>query len=144
MSTCACPPSKATEQGKPVLLAISCRSGLITCFKKYLNHIPVVSGARRRFHTTKRHHNLNNLPSLKHTLLCDTPLFVGLWNCQSAVNKADFITAYAKHLSLDILALTETWIKPENNATLSALWKGPAYFQQMEINGLYLYSAVLV
>jgi len=37
------------------------------------------------------------------------------------VNKADFFTAYANHLSRHILALTETWIKPENNATLAAL-----------------------
>ena len=36
------------------------------------------------------------------------------------MKKADFITAYVNHLPLDILALTETWIKPENNATLAA------------------------
>ena len=29
--------------------------------------------------------------------------------------------AYANHLPLDILALTETWIKPENKATPAAL-----------------------
>ncbi|XP_064158767.1 uncharacterized protein LOC135236382 isoform X2 [Anguilla rostrata] len=45
----------------------------------------------------------------------------GLWNCQSASKKADFISAYASLLSLDFLALTETWITPENTATPAAL-----------------------
>ncbi|XP_076839112.1 uncharacterized protein LOC143484323 [Brachyhypopomus gauderio] len=45
----------------------------------------------------------------------------GLWNCQSAVRKADFISALASHHSLHFLALTETWITPENSATPAAL-----------------------
>ncbi|KAK3521456.1 hypothetical protein QTP70_005786 [Hemibagrus guttatus] len=45
----------------------------------------------------------------------------GLWNCQSAVRKADFISALASHYSFDFLALTETWISPQNTATLAAL-----------------------
>ena len=34
-------------------------------------------------------------------------------------NKADFILAFASHASLHALALTETWIRPENTATPS-------------------------
>ncbi|KAJ8410670.1 hypothetical protein AAFF_G00186270, partial [Aldrovandia affinis] len=45
----------------------------------------------------------------------------GLWNCQSAVRKADFISAQASLLSLQFLALTETWITPQNTATPAAL-----------------------
>ncbi|KAF4073595.1 hypothetical protein AMELA_G00244890, partial [Ameiurus melas] len=45
----------------------------------------------------------------------------GLWNCQSAVNKADFISAFATHSNLSVLALTETWIHAENTATPAAL-----------------------
>ncbi|XP_062849116.1 uncharacterized protein LOC134311405, partial [Trichomycterus rosablanca] len=44
-----------------------------------------------------------------------------VWNCQSAVQKADFISAYALSHSLDFLALTETWITTENSATPAAL-----------------------
>ncbi|XP_051998462.1 uncharacterized protein LOC127654933 isoform X3 [Xyrauchen texanus] len=45
----------------------------------------------------------------------------GLWNCQSAVNKAAFIPAFATQSTLSILALTETWIRPEDTATPAAL-----------------------
>ncbi|XP_075313226.1 uncharacterized protein LOC142373735 [Odontesthes bonariensis] len=45
----------------------------------------------------------------------------GLWNCQSAVQKAEFISGYASMLFLNFLALTETWITPENTATPTAL-----------------------
>ncbi len=40
---------------------------------------------------------------------------VGLWNCQSAVNKADFILAFFLQSALSILGLTETWIRPETS-----------------------------
>ncbi|KAK3537156.1 hypothetical protein QTP70_002650 [Hemibagrus guttatus] len=45
----------------------------------------------------------------------------GLWNCQSAVRKADFISTLASHYSFDFLALTETWISPQNTTTPAAL-----------------------
>ena len=48
----------------------------------------------------------------------------GLWNCQSAVLIAKDILGYATALSLNFLALTETWIKPENTATPAALSAG--------------------
>ena len=45
----------------------------------------------------------------------------GLWNCQSATRKADFISGFATQQSLDFLALTETWITPDNTSTPAAL-----------------------
>ena len=51
----------------------------------------------------------------------------GLWNCQSAVNKSDFIPALASHHSLSSIALTETWIMPEDTATPSALLTNYAF-----------------
>ncbi len=46
---------------------------------------------------------------------------LSVWNCQSGVNKADFITSITGHSRLNLMALTETWIKPEDNATPAAL-----------------------
>ncbi len=42
---------------------------------------------------------------------------MGLWNCPSAVNKAERIPAIASQTALSILGLTETWICPEDSAT---------------------------
>ena len=38
-------------------------------------------------------------------------LTIGLMNCQSVCNKTDEIVEYIKHMKLDIVALTETWLK---------------------------------
>ncbi len=46
---------------------------------------------------------------------------MALWNCQSAVNKADFISAFSLQSTLSILGLTGTWIRPEDSATPAAL-----------------------
>ncbi len=46
---------------------------------------------------------------------------MGLWNCQSAVNKADLISAFSLLSTHSILGLTETWICPEDSATPAAL-----------------------
>ncbi len=62
--------------------------------------------------------NLRTLPMSTNTLLS---LSIGLWNCQSAVNKADFITSITSHSRLNLMALKETWIKPEDTATPAAL-----------------------
>ncbi len=62
--------------------------------------------------------NLRPVP-LSSTTLLSIP--IGLWNCQSAVNKADFIPSIATHFGLNLMALTETWIKPEDTATPAAL-----------------------
>ncbi|KAK3522524.1 hypothetical protein QTP86_018095, partial [Hemibagrus guttatus] len=61
--------------------------------------------------------HLNLFPSGK----SQTVVVGGLWNCQSAVRKADFISALVSHYSFDFLALTETWISPQNTATPAAL-----------------------
>jgi len=44
-----------------------------------------------------------------------------LWKCQSAVKKTESILAYTALQSLHLLALTETWIIPENTAIPAAL-----------------------
>ncbi|KAL7851889.1 hypothetical protein SRHO_G00176740 [Serrasalmus rhombeus] len=87
------------------------------CFQ----HISVICGLHRRRKITHRRQDHSNLRRLRQTTPTAASFSVGLWNCQSAVNKADFIASYANHLSLQLLALTETWIKPENTATPAAL-----------------------
>ncbi len=62
--------------------------------------------------------NLRTLPMSTNTVLSFS---IGLWNCQSAVNKSDLITSITSHSRLNLMALTETWIKPEDNATPGAL-----------------------
>ncbi|KAK3567283.1 hypothetical protein QTP86_016142 [Hemibagrus guttatus] len=59
----------------------------------------------------------------------------GLWNCQSAVRKADFISALASHYSFDFLALTETWIPPQNTATPAALSSAYTFFHSPRESG---------
>ncbi|XP_075304653.1 uncharacterized protein LOC142366593 [Odontesthes bonariensis] len=61
------------------------------------------------------------IPGQKQRLRSDLVVAGGLWNCQSAVQKAEFISGYASMLFLNFLALTETWITPENTATPAAL-----------------------
>ncbi|KAK3516446.1 hypothetical protein QTP70_014191, partial [Hemibagrus guttatus] len=76
---------------------------------------------RRHSHPRSRGHVSSNLiypPLLSQS---QTVVVGGLWNCQSAVTKADFISALASHYSFDFLALTETWISPQNTATPAAL-----------------------
>ncbi|KAK3530878.1 hypothetical protein QTP70_003626 [Hemibagrus guttatus] len=76
---------------------------------------------RRHSHPRSRGHVSSNLiypPLLSQS---QTVVVGGLWNCQSAVRKADFISALASHYSFDFLALTETWISPQNTATPAAL-----------------------
>ncbi len=46
---------------------------------------------------------------------------MGLWNCQSAINKVDVISDFSLQSSVNILGLTETWIHPEDSATPAAL-----------------------
>ncbi|KAK3508073.1 hypothetical protein QTP70_012386 [Hemibagrus guttatus] len=76
---------------------------------------------RRHSHPRSRGHVSSNLiypPLLSQS---QTMVVGGLWNCQSAVRKADFISALASHYSFDFLALTETWISPQNTTTPAAL-----------------------
>ncbi len=51
-----------------------------------------------------------------HLLLQPLSFSMALWNCQSAVNKADFISTFSIQSTLSILGLTETWIRPEDSA----------------------------
>ena len=45
----------------------------------------------------------------------------GLWNCLSAVKKADPILAFASLQTLHFLSLTKTWITPENSLRQTGL-----------------------
>ncbi|KAK3565278.1 hypothetical protein QTP86_004283 [Hemibagrus guttatus] len=80
-----------------------------------------VGKRRRHSHPRSRGHVSSNL--IYPPLLSQSQTLVvgGLWKCQSAVRKADFISALASHYSFDFLALTETWIPPQNTATPAAL-----------------------
>ncbi|KAI5623819.1 hypothetical protein C0J50_16500 [Silurus asotus] len=87
----------------------------------------VISYRHRRSLPRNRCHIASNLiyPSLLSQ--SQTAVVGGLWNCQSAVRKADFITGLASHYTFDFLALTETWISPQNTATPAALSSAYAF-----------------
>ncbi len=82
--------------------------------------IPVLSQPRSK-NTRRRQRNPANLRPIATSSTTPLSFSVGLWNCQSAVNKADFISAYSLQSTLSILGLTETWIRPEDSATPAAL-----------------------
>ncbi|KAK3526211.1 hypothetical protein QTP70_017759 [Hemibagrus guttatus] len=78
-------------------------------------------------HPRSRGHVSSNLiypPLLSQS---QTVVVGGLWNCQSAGRKTDFISALASHYSFDFLALTETWISPQNTAIPAALSSAYAF-----------------
>ncbi len=83
--------------------------------------IKTITTTRKPRITHCRQHNPNNLRTLPMSSNKLLSFSIGLWNCQSAVNKADFITSITSHSRLNLMALTETWIKPEDNATPAAL-----------------------
>ncbi|KAI4893880.1 hypothetical protein NFI96_005588 [Prochilodus magdalenae] len=84
--------------------------------------IPSLTSHRpRRPHGHHRKRNTSNLIYAPRSSPTLTRVVGGLWNCQSAVQKADFISALASHHSLHFLALTETWITHENSSTPAAL-----------------------
>ncbi|KAK3540138.1 hypothetical protein QTP70_026879 [Hemibagrus guttatus] len=93
-----------------------------------LKPISVVTSYRHRHsHPRTRGHVSSNLiypPLLSQS---QTVVVGGLWNCQSAVRKADFLSAISSHYSFDFLALTETWISPQNTATPAALSSAYAF-----------------
>ncbi len=82
--------------------------------------IPVLSQPRSK-NTSRRQRNHANLRPISTSSTTPLSFSVGLWNCQSAVNKADFISAFSLQSTLSILGLTETWIRPEDSATPAAL-----------------------
>ncbi len=87
-------------------------STYIMCFQT----IPVLSQPRSTV-TRRRQRNPANLRPIATSSTTPLSFSVGLWNCQSAVNKADFISAFSLQSTLSILGLTETWIRPEDSAT---------------------------
>ncbi len=84
------------------------------CFKT----IPVVSQPRSKI-TCRWQRNPANLRPIYISSTTPLSFSMALWNCQSAVNKADLISAFS--LQSSILGLTETWIHPEDSATPAAL-----------------------
>ncbi|XP_052321724.1 uncharacterized protein LOC127908233 [Oncorhynchus keta] len=84
--------------------------------------IPVLSSLHRPYkRSTPRGRDHPNLVVPARTTHVEFQVSGSLWNCQSAANKAEFISAYASLQSLDFLALTETWITTDNTATPTAL-----------------------
>ncbi len=82
--------------------------------------IPVFSQPRSNI-TRRRQRNPANLRPISTASTTSLSFSVGLKICQSAVNKADFISAFSLQSTLSILGLTETWIRPEDSATPAAL-----------------------
>ncbi|XP_073767046.1 uncharacterized protein isoform X2 [Danio rerio] len=82
--------------------------------------IPVVTNTRKTREVRCRR-NPHNLRSIHVSTISQLSLSVGLWNCQSAVNKADFITSIATYSDYNLMALTETWLRPEDTATHATL-----------------------
>ncbi|KAK1785880.1 hypothetical protein P4O66_003247 [Electrophorus voltai] len=76
-------------------------------------------GSPQRYH--HRRWNLSNLTYSQRSAPSHIMMAGELWNCQSGVQKADFISALASLHFLHFLALTETWITPENPVTPAAL-----------------------
>ncbi len=86
------------------------------CFQ----YISVIS-QQHSYITRRRQRNLAQLCPFCTSSYLPLSFSMGLWNCQSAVNKADLIPAIASQTALNILGLTETWIRPEDSATPAAL-----------------------
>ncbi len=88
----------------------------IMCFQT----IPVVSQPRSNI-TCRRQRNPVNLRPISTSSTAPLSFSMALWNCQSVVNKADFISAFSLQSTVSILGLAETWIRPEDSATPDAL-----------------------
>ncbi|KAM9436978.1 uncharacterized protein ACWYII_015092 [Salvelinus alpinus] len=83
--------------------------------------IPLLSSLHRPYKRfTPRGRRYSNLVVPARTTHVEFQVSGSLWNCRSAANKAEFISAYASLQSLDFLALTETWITTDNTATPTA------------------------
>ncbi len=82
--------------------------------------IPVFTQPRTNI-TRRRQRNPANLRLISTSSTTPLSFSMGLWNCQSAVNKADLISAFSVQSTFSILGLTETWIRPEDSATPAAL-----------------------
>ncbi len=96
---------------------------LLSSFLHLYHVFPIHSGCLTTtlLHQTKTQRNLAHLRPICTSSSLPLSLSMGLWNCQSAVNKADLILNIASQTALNILVLTETWIRPEDSATPAAL-----------------------
>ncbi len=106
--------------------------------------ISTITTNTHKSHTVRwRQANPNNLRTVPLSSITLLSIPIGLWNSQSAVNKADFLSSITTHSSLNLVVLTETWIKPEDTATNFTfshtldVWEGrrdgSAYFKRMDI-----------
>ncbi len=88
--------------------------------------ISTITTNTHKSHTVRwRQHNPNNVCTVP---MCSTALLsipIDIQNCQSAVNKAEFLSSTATPLmqlmqiiNLNLTALAETWIKPEVQGSL--------------------------
>ncbi len=100
----------------PLSLSILLFPTSIMCFQ----YIPVVS-QQRPYIKRRRQLNLAHLRPICTSSSLPLSFSMGLWNCQSAVNKADLNPTIASQTALNILGLTETWINPEDYWPVSLL-----------------------
>ena len=106
------------EKGLPVYQSIGERQS-----------VPVLSTSRRSERSSFRNsrqrnlHNLVNIPYVSSTarIPVDKPLQLGLFNARSLNNKALAVKDYVVDHELDLLALTETWIKADSTSTISEI-----------------------
>ncbi len=70
--------------------------------------------------TRRQQRNPANLRPISTSSTTPLSFSMALWNCQSAVNKANLMSFFLQS-TLSILGLTETWIRPEDSATPAAL-----------------------
>ncbi len=77
--------------------------------------IPVLSQTRSNI-TRRRHRNPTNLRSISTSSTAPLSFSVGLWTVSQLSTKLTLQS------TLSILALTETWIRPEDSATPTALY----------------------
>ncbi len=81
--------------------------------------IPFVSQPHSNI-ACRRQRNPANLRPISTSSTTSFSFSVALWNCQSAVNKADLISDFSLQSTLSLLGLTETWIRRKVSATPAA------------------------
>ncbi len=98
---------------------------LVSCFIYFL--FPLLSSFTHFYHVFPTHSGCLTTTLLHQThsatQSCSPAFYLHLFffRGQSAVNKAELISAIASQTALSILGLTETWIRPEDSATPAAL-----------------------
>ena len=118
------------QEGKKGRLPTTCVSYIVIfsfcSFGNYVCFLSLLAPLPAGFTDTP--HPLAATPSNLVYHACTTHVellfFSSVWNCWSVVKNPEFISAYTALKSLDFLALTLTWITPENTATPAALFTG--------------------